>query len=41
MKLTELINKIEVWDNWVNAYKNFVPKFIQQASTKLNWQDWD
>ncbi|MEP1489737.1 MAG: AAA family ATPase [Algibacter sp.] len=41
MKLTELISKIEVWDNWVNSYKNYVPKFIEEASTKTNWEDWD
>ena len=41
MKLIELTNKIEVWDNWVNSYKNYVPKFIIEASTKLKWEDWD
>lgn len=41
MKLIEVINEIEVWDNWVNAYKNYVPKFIAEASTKTNWEDWD
>jgi len=41
MKLIELTNKIEVWDSWVNAYKNYVPKFIAEASTKLQWEDWD
>ena len=41
MKLIELTTKIEVWDSWVNAYKNFVPKFIIEASTKENWKDWD
>ncbi|MBD1261511.1 AAA family ATPase [Maribacter polysiphoniae] len=41
MKLIELIKKIEVWSEWVNAYKEYVPKFIVEASTKENWEDWD
>ncbi|MCD8400216.1 McrB family protein [Tenacibaculum finnmarkense] len=41
MKLKEVIDNLDVWDNWVNSYKNYVPKFIEEASTKLNWQEWN
>ncbi|MEP0212158.1 MAG: AAA family ATPase [Cellulophaga sp.] len=41
MKLTDLTNKIEVWHNWVSLYKDYVPKFIIEASSKVNWEDWD
>lgn len=41
MKLKELTKNIDVWYNWVNAYKKYVPKFIEEASTKQTWQEWD
>ncbi|MCG8807444.1 AAA domain-containing protein [Tenacibaculum finnmarkense] len=41
MKLKEVIDNLDVWDNWVNSYKNYVPKFIEEASTKLNWEEWN
>lgn len=28
-------------DNWAQSYKSFVPLFIQEAKTKMNWEDWD
>ncbi|MCG8858877.1 McrB family protein [Tenacibaculum finnmarkense] len=41
MKLKEVIDNLDVWDNWVNSYKNYVPKFIEEASTKSEWEAWD
>ena len=41
MKLNEIIQNIEVWSNWVNSYKKYVPRFIEEAKTKVHWQDWD
>ncbi|NJB83581.1 McrB family protein [Wenyingzhuangia aestuarii] len=41
MKLVDVIGKIEVWNDWINAYKNFVPKFITEAITKAEYKDWD
>ncbi|CAL2104212.1 5-methylcytosine-specific restriction endonuclease McrBC, GTP-binding regulatory subunit McrB [Tenacibaculum sp. 190130A14a] len=41
MKLKELTKNIDVWYNWVNAYKKYVPKFIEEASTKTTWKEWD
>lgn len=41
MKLIEITSKINVWDNWVNAYKKYVPKFIEEATSKTTWQEWD
>lgn len=41
MKLNEVIQNIDLWTNWVNAYKNYVPKFIEEAKNKDNWEDWD
>jgi len=34
-------NELEVWDNWFNRYRKFVPQFIDEAKTKDSWQDWD
>jgi len=41
MKLKTIIEKIDVWDDWLSAYKSFVPKFIVEAKTKTDWKDWD
>ncbi|WP_431167234.1 McrB family protein [Tenacibaculum halocynthiae] len=41
MKLIEITSEINVWNNWVNAYKKYVPKFIKEATTKTTWQEWD
>lgn len=40
-KLKEYCNEIVVWSGWLNKYREFVPKFINEAKTKNNWQDWD
>lgn len=39
--LIEFCNEIEIWDSWYNAYREFVPEFIIEAKTKIDWQDWD
>lgn len=41
MKLNEVIQNIHVWTNWVNSYKKYVPKFIEEAKSKEKWEDWD
>ena len=41
MKILDVIKKIDVWTNWVNSYKRFVPKFIEESTLKDHWQDWD
>ena len=28
-------------DDWAQSYKHFVPLFIQEAKTKMRWEDWD
>lgn len=39
--LKQYCDEIEIWDGWRDNYKRFVPKFINEAKTKNNWQDWD
>jgi 5-methylcytosine-specific restriction protein B len=39
--LKEYCNEIDVWDGWLNNYKKYVPDFIEEAKTKVSWQDWD
>ena len=39
--LKEYCNEIDVWDGWLNNYKKNVPNFIEEAKTKVSWQDWD
>ncbi len=39
--LKEYCNEIDVWNGWLNSYKQYVPKFIEEAKTKISWQDWD
>lgn len=41
MKLNEVIQNINVWTGWVNSYKKYVPKFIEEAKNKEKWEDWD
>jgi 5-methylcytosine-specific restriction protein B len=41
MRLKHLTNEIEVWSEWKNNYVKNVPQFILEASSKINWQDWD
>jgi 5-methylcytosine-specific restriction protein B len=41
MELKDICNNIEIWTDWRDRYKTFVPKFIQEAITKTNWQDWE
>lgn len=39
--MEEIIEGIEVWDSWVQSYKEYVPLFIQEAQTKNDWSDWE
>ncbi|PWN72212.1 ATPase [Chryseobacterium phosphatilyticum] len=41
MTFTELIDEIEIWDDWRGKYNRFVPQFVSEASTGKNWEDWD
>lgn len=41
MKLQDIINKIDIWQEWHDNYCYFVPKFIESAKTCESWQDWD
>jgi hypothetical protein len=41
MEFNQLIDPIEIWDQWRNNYKDYVPLFISEASNKLTWQEWD
>lgn len=39
--LKEYCNELEVWEDWLNRYRTFVPQFINEAKTKSSWQEWD
>ena len=39
--LKQYCDEIDIWDGWRDSYQRFVPKFISEAKTKSNWQDWD
>lgn len=41
MKLSDIINQLEIWGDWNENYNHWVPKFIEEASAKTNYQDWD
>jgi 5-methylcytosine-specific restriction protein B len=34
MTLKEILTNIDVWQDWLNAYKKFVPRFIEEANSK-------
>lgn len=41
MKLQDIINKIDIWQEEHDNYCYFVPKFIESAKACESWQDWD
>lgn len=41
MELQDIVNKIDIWQEWHDNYCYFVPKFIESAKTYESWQDWD
>ena len=41
MELQNIINKIDIWQEWHDNYCYYVPKFIESAKTCESWQDWD
>lgn len=41
MELHDIINMIDIWQEWHDNYCHFVPKFIESAKTYESWQDWD
>ena len=41
MELQDIINKIDIWQEWHDNYCYYVPKFIESAKTCESWQDWD
>lgn len=40
MKLKEILQRIDVWDEWRDAYNHYVPQFIEEAKNKVNYTDW-
>lgn len=40
-KIKKIISQIQIWKDWKESYKKFVPRFIDEAKTKSRWQDWD
>lgn len=41
MQLKQITDKLKVWKDWRDNYQENVPKFIDEARLKSNWQDWD
>lgn len=41
MELEDIIDKIDVWQEWHDKFYHFVPKFIESAQSCESWQDWD
>ena len=41
MELQDIINKIDIWQEWHDNYCRFVPLFIKSAQSCEKWQDWD
>ena len=41
MELHDIINKIDIGQEWHDKYCYFVPKFIESAKSCENWKDWN
>lgn len=39
--LKQYCSEIDLWDDWMNHYKKYVPLFIKEAATKVRWETWD
>lgn len=39
--LATLITSIKLNTDWLNVYKTNVPRFIEEAKTGKDWQQWD
>jgi 5-methylcytosine-specific restriction protein B len=39
--INQICSAINIWDNWLAAYQEFVPKFIEEAKNKEQWEQWD
>lgn len=39
--LKQYCSEVDVWEDWRDNYKQFVPQFINEAIMKANWEDWD
>lgn len=33
-KIKQIISQIQIWKDWKESYKKFVPRFIEEAKTK-------
>lgn len=41
MTFEDVTAQLEVWEKWRNSYNHFVPKFIEEAKTGKNWNEWN
>nr|WP_314497950.1 AAA family ATPase [uncultured Chryseobacterium sp.] len=39
--LQNVVDDIEVWDEWRDKYRDYVQIFIKEAATGKNWKEWD
>lgn len=39
--LKQYCSEIDIWVDWMNHYKEYVPRFIKEAATKTHWDTWD
>jgi len=39
--LKEYLNDIDVWYTWRDNYRNFVPKFVEEAKKGLDYSEWN
>ena len=39
--LKTIASQFQAWNDWKNDYNYYVPKFIIEASNKVDWKDWD
>lgn len=39
--LKQYCSEVDVWEDWRDNYKQFVPQIINEAIIKTNWADWD
>lgn len=41
MTFREVIDQLDVWENWRESYNKYVPLFIEEARKGENWKTWN
>lgn len=41
IRIIDILNEIDLWEDWLKSYNYYVPLFIKEAKSKPLWSDWN